>query len=290
MVETWATAQINDAELFLEGYNMFRKDRIGGKGGEVILFIKENLAARLDNSCSDVEFEESLWCIVEISRIKLLVRLCYRKPGSCEGNNDKLLKVLEVAANHRGVYHLVIFGDLNYPEVDYNNHCVSSGPGTASDRFFDTTNDLYLVQNINEFTRQKEGQNPSKLDYVFTDEEGLIHCVNHEVPLGKSDHICITWEMIVEKEPEKSGDESKYNFWKGDYAKISEKLQDVNCVSELSEGDVNEAWKCLKTRIIDFVEDHVPKQVTIVRKHKKSEWLSKSTETEMKASPSKQRG
>jgi hypothetical protein len=68
---------------------------------------------------------------------------------------------------------------------------------------------LYLVQNIQEFTRQREGQNPSKLDYVFSDEEGLIDCVNYEVPLGKSDHVCITWEMIAEKEPEKSGDERK---------------------------------------------------------------------------------
>jgi hypothetical protein len=140
-----------------------------------------------------------------------------------------------------------------------------------------------MVQNIQEFTRQREGQNPSELDYVFTDEEGLLDCINHEVPLGKSDHVCITWVMIVEKEPEKSGDESKYNFWKGNYDKIAEKLHDINWVSELSEGDVNEAWKCLKTRIIDLVEEHVPKQIAIVRNHKKSEWLSKSTETELKA-------
>ena len=30
---------------------------------------------------------------------------------------------------------------------------------------------------------------PSRLDYVFTDEEGLINDVDYLSPLGKSDHV-----------------------------------------------------------------------------------------------------
>ena len=37
ITESWAHKDITDAELGLEGYVMFRKDRIGKKGGGVLL-------------------------------------------------------------------------------------------------------------------------------------------------------------------------------------------------------------------------------------------------------------
>ena len=42
ITESWAN---NDAELGLEGYVMFRKDRIGRRGGGVLLYIKETIPA-----------------------------------------------------------------------------------------------------------------------------------------------------------------------------------------------------------------------------------------------------
>ena len=41
ITESWANNDITDAELGLEGYVMFRKDRIGKRGGGVLLYIKE---------------------------------------------------------------------------------------------------------------------------------------------------------------------------------------------------------------------------------------------------------
>ena len=38
---SWANNDITDAELGLEGYVMFRKDRMGRKGGGVLLYIKD---------------------------------------------------------------------------------------------------------------------------------------------------------------------------------------------------------------------------------------------------------
>ena len=45
ITESWAHNGITDAELGLEGYVMFRKDRIGKKGGGVLYYIKENIPA-----------------------------------------------------------------------------------------------------------------------------------------------------------------------------------------------------------------------------------------------------
>ena len=41
----WANTDITDAELGLTGYVMFRRDRIGRRGGGVILYVKESIQA-----------------------------------------------------------------------------------------------------------------------------------------------------------------------------------------------------------------------------------------------------
>ena len=45
ITESWAHNDITYTELGLEGYVIFRKDRIGKKGGGVLLYIKENIPA-----------------------------------------------------------------------------------------------------------------------------------------------------------------------------------------------------------------------------------------------------
>ena len=45
ITESWANNDIIDAELGLEGYVMFRKDRMGRRGGGVLLYIKETIPA-----------------------------------------------------------------------------------------------------------------------------------------------------------------------------------------------------------------------------------------------------
>ena len=50
ITESWANIDITDAELRLTGYVMFRRDRIGRRGGGVILYVKETNQAYEINS------------------------------------------------------------------------------------------------------------------------------------------------------------------------------------------------------------------------------------------------
>lgn len=47
VTETWATAEITDRELDIEGYIMYRRDRQQGKGGGVISTSQKGLLQRL---------------------------------------------------------------------------------------------------------------------------------------------------------------------------------------------------------------------------------------------------
>ena len=43
-------------------------------------------------------------------------------------------------------------------------------------------------------TRVRHGQEPSVLDLVLTNEEGMIENIEYGNPLGKSDHLVLTFE------------------------------------------------------------------------------------------------
>ena len=57
-----AGSHITDAELGLEGYVMFRKDRMGRRGGGVLLYIKESIPAYEVQLQEEADCKEALWC------------------------------------------------------------------------------------------------------------------------------------------------------------------------------------------------------------------------------------
>jgi len=82
VVETWLTEDIRDAEIKINGYEFYRKDRRIGKGGGIILYVKESLHSELCIDLMHLDFEESLWCKVQSHKGdgQLLGGVCYRCP------------------------------------------------------------------------------------------------------------------------------------------------------------------------------------------------------------------
>ena len=62
ITESWASTDITDAELGLTGYVMFRRDRIGRRGGGVILYVKESIQAYEIKLESEAYYDEAVWC------------------------------------------------------------------------------------------------------------------------------------------------------------------------------------------------------------------------------------
>ena len=49
---------------------------------------------------------------------------------------DKLLQLLDKAANHARNSHLLLLGDFNYPPIDYNTFTVNPARDRAAAEFF----------------------------------------------------------------------------------------------------------------------------------------------------------
>ena len=80
ITESWANIDITDAELGLTGYVMFRKYRIGRRGGGVILYVKESIEAYVIKLEREADCDEAVWCKIVSGNSKLTIGLVYRSP------------------------------------------------------------------------------------------------------------------------------------------------------------------------------------------------------------------
>ena len=72
-------------ELGLTGYVMFREDRIGRRGGGVILYIKESIQAYEIKFEREADCDEVVWCNIAA----LTTGLVYRCPSINEEDKKK---------------------------------------------------------------------------------------------------------------------------------------------------------------------------------------------------------
>ena len=93
LTETWLNNDIDDRELHLEDYNIFRRDRCNHRGGGVLLAIKSDLHC-VRRYHLEVN-TEMLACELRISNSRcLLFAVFYRPPDIGEGFLEEFRRFL----------------------------------------------------------------------------------------------------------------------------------------------------------------------------------------------------
>ena len=77
ITESWANNDITNAELGLEGYVMFRKDRIGRRGGVVLLYIKDTIPAYEVQLQEEADCNEAIWCNLVTGHTAVIIGVVY---------------------------------------------------------------------------------------------------------------------------------------------------------------------------------------------------------------------
>ena len=90
ITESWANNDITNAELGLEGYVMFRKDRIGRRGGGVLLYIKDTIPAYEVQLQEEADCNEAIWCNLVTGHTTVIIGVVYRCPNITKQNNEKI--------------------------------------------------------------------------------------------------------------------------------------------------------------------------------------------------------
>lgn len=110
--ETWLTHFMDDKVVSIDGFRLVRRDRGLGRGGGVLLYIRNTIKfSILNNFTSD--FAEQVWIEFTISSVKTMVGVVYRPPGNV--NINQFLDEFEcnISKNLLMCANLVCLGDFN---------------------------------------------------------------------------------------------------------------------------------------------------------------------------------
>ena len=116
ITESWANNDITNAELGLEGYVMFRKDRIGRRGGGVLLYIKDTIPAYEVQLQEEADCNEAIWCNLVTGHTAVIIGVVYRCPNITKQNNENIHN----AINEVSKGDCIIMGDFNHGNIKWN--------------------------------------------------------------------------------------------------------------------------------------------------------------------------
>ena len=142
----------------------------------------------------NTDFKDLLWVEIHLSRNDSILCGCIYRSSTKEKealeSTNQVCDILAKASERNDVY-LLICGDFNYREIDWENESSNENSEHCSS-FLNTIQDCFLHQHVTEPTRCRHGEESSLLDLVLSNEEGRVYNLAHEPRSGDSDNITLT--------------------------------------------------------------------------------------------------
>ncbi|VDI17781.1 Hypothetical predicted protein [Mytilus galloprovincialis] len=203
---------------------------------------------------SSSSFNSSFSNVQSSSSSSFLVVTILISPNSTPINNANLLVAINRAIELQ-YSHYLFFGEFNYKKIDWINCESTVGEEHSAAKFFNCIQDNNLFQHVKSPIRFREGQNPSFLDLVFTNEENMIASSSLVIdsPIGKSDHAVIHFDyncyLSFEQDPSE-----RFQYFKCDYKAISDELDQENWDVLFEDQSIEQIWNILKTKLSQCIE------------------------------------
>ena len=145
ITESWANTDIADADLGLTGYVMFRRDRIGRRGGGVTSYIKEYIQAYEIKLEREADSDESVGCNIVTGNSTLTTGLVYRTPNINEEDKTKIQNAICLKEVCKG--ECIIMGDFSHGHIQWKSSLKCTGG--EDQQFLFLIQDSFLNEHIN---------------------------------------------------------------------------------------------------------------------------------------------
>ena len=243
--ESWANNDITNAELGLEGYVMFRKDRIGRRGGGVLLYIKDTIPAYEVQLQEEADCNEAIWCNLVTGHTTVIIGVVYRCPNITKQNNEKIHN----AINEVSKGDCIIMGDFNHGNIKWDT---LQSTGVEDSTYLCLVQDNFLTQHVLEPTRAAR-----VLDIVLSSQKEFVDNVVIQEPLGSSDHNQLHFNIKIKSDKTKVK-QCRRDFRKGNYKEIRKRLAHI---------DWNDKMKNVNYRPVSLTSVICKLLETIIRDH-----------------------
>ena len=234
-------------------------EKLGGSGIRgVAIYTKLSLTVR-DVDVTVVDFKDHLWLEILSLDSPILVGCIYRSPSNDITKESSMASALStiqlISAACKINPTLVIAGDFNYKDIDWDNEFAP--PDKQNQLFFIRgLQDCFLHQHVSEPTRYRDNETPNILDLVLSSEENMVCDLEYLPPLGESDHVCIRFNVKCTQHT--FGTETiKRNVFKTNFAGVSEKLSHYDW-TELLQSTFHEDYATFFDILKNIMEEETP--------------------------------
>ncbi len=258
--ETWLDDKIDDSELTINDYTLYRLDRHNGKThGGILCYVKDNISCRQNFDLSDTNIE-AIFLEVNMPKSKpVLVVNLYRPPDCTADYIDKLDILFQKCNNlYDDVY---ILGDFN---LDIAKNCNLR----KVNRLATNSN---MKQIISDYTRITE-KSKSKIDLIFVSRAEYV-ISSGSCAVGLSDHNMV-YAIRKCNQPKLAPKTVKSRcFKKFNEVEFVNTIKNIDWNQICSIDDVNDALNQWQTLFNKACDDHAPfKQKKI--KGNLPEWIN----------------
>ena len=256
ITESWANNDITDGELGLEGYVMFRNDRMGKRGGGVLLYIKETIPAYEVQLHEEADCNEAIWCKLVTGHTTVTIGVVYRCPNITKENNEKIHNAISEVSKG----DCIIMGDFNHGNIKWDT---LQSTGVEDQTFLCLVQDNFLTQHVLEPTRATR-----ILHIVLSSQKELVDNVEIKEPLGSSDHNQMHFNINVKSDKTKVK-QCRRDFRKGNYKEMRKRLTLIDGNDKMKNKTAAECWNIVRGGLDNAIDSYVPMKKQWKRSKKK---------------------
>ena len=199
-------------------------------------YARESLS--MDNIDCDIIFSEFMLSrVMQHNNVLMHILAIYRSPNSTDENNQHMIDLLNRICSMVDLSNLVLIGDFNLKHINWTLLSpIGKSASSYEQEIINCSLDNYLSQHCIEPTRVKAGNESLLLDLIFVKDESIIHSLDYEAPLDKSDHVLIflTLPTMVSRNKPST---VHFRFNLDDYTGMRSQLQEIDWATAL-EGNV----------------------------------------------------
>ena len=256
ITETWTNDDHTKAFLSIDNYGppVCRRDRsdtLAGKGGGLLLFVRNDVSAPESETPEFREFNQCCCVKLPIRNGQTLQLVLVYRPhrlyddDAVQANNARLGSLF-----HSIQKPAVLLGDFNCSDVDWDN----STSGSQGKFLLQAATENFFVQHVDFATLPAAGTRP---DLVFSSDRNLVLDVQNIGALGKSDHtmMLVTLDGAIRRS---STSEHIPDWRRADMDGLKRELAEIDWETKFRDQTCETSWSEFKSALDELQAKYVP--------------------------------
>ena len=235
---------------------MFRKDRMGRRGGGVLLYIKETIPAYEVQLQEEADCKEALSCNLVTGHTTITIGVVYRCPNITIQNNEKIHNAISEVSKG----DCIVMGDFSHGDIKWDSQ---QSTGVEDQKLLCLVQDNFLTQHVLEPTRAAR-----VLDIVLSSQKEFVDNVVIHEPLGSSDHNQLHFNIII-KSAKTKVKQCMRDIRRGNYEEIMNSLARIDWNDKMYNKTATECWNILRGGLDRAIDSYVPMKKQGKRSKKK---------------------